>query len=65
MKFLFFLTRFLFFLNSFLLLEIDVDLENNEGNDQDFDAIKENDYDKDFEKFKKISGQEPEQVNLS
>jgi pre-rRNA-processing protein TSR4 len=30
--------------------------------DQDLDALKENDYDKDFEKFKKISAQESEQI---
>ncbi|CAF0813214.1 unnamed protein product [Brachionus calyciflorus] len=38
------------------------DLDANEGNDQDFDAIKENDYDKDFDKFKKISAHEPSQI---
>ena len=32
--------------------------------DQDLDALKENDYDKDFERFKKISAQESEQVCL-
>ncbi|RNA31608.1 Programmed cell death 2 [Brachionus plicatilis] len=38
------------------------ELGQNEGNDQDFDAVKENDYDKDFEKFKKISAQDPAQI---
>lgn len=42
--------------------EISQDLENNEGNDKDFDELKENDYDKDFEKFKKISAPEATQV---
>jgi pre-rRNA-processing protein TSR4 len=32
------------------------------GMDQDLDALKENDYDKEFEKFKKVSAQEPTQV---
>ena len=36
-----------------------------DGNDNDFDNIKENDYDKDFEKFKKISAHEPSQVFIT
>ena len=45
----------------------DLDLNDNEGgsaNDNDFDTMKENEYDKDFEKFKKRSGYEPTQVTL-
>jgi pre-rRNA-processing protein TSR4 len=45
------------------LIEEDLDGNNNsEGMDQDLDALKENDYDKDFERFKKISAEEAEQV---
>jgi hypothetical protein len=36
----------------------------NEGTDNDFDTIKENDYDKDFEKFKLRSAQEVTQVQF-
>jgi hypothetical protein len=35
-----------------------MDLNDNDGKDNDFDTIKENEYDKDFEKFKNRSGNE-------
>ena len=36
----------------------DLDINETESKDNDFETIKENEYDKDFEKFKKRSGDE-------
>ena len=38
--------------------DLEGDCSNNNDGYNDFDTIKENDYDKDFEKFKKRSGNE-------
>jgi pre-rRNA-processing protein TSR4 len=50
---------------NYLKKELAEDLDDNnnsEGLNDDLDALKENDYDKDFERFKKISAPEAEQV---
>ena len=44
------------------LSEIADDLEKNQGMEQDLDDLKETDQDRDFEKFKKFTQHEPNQV---